>query len=88
MMLIHYDEDMYETTHESHTCPYHKMNPGKSYAGCTCSFSVGSRLRPYDEYLALRAKREREREDAVLAEAEAIKARRGIATPLNKAETE
>lgn len=32
-----------ESVVKHHTCDYHKRNPGKPYAGCTCSTSYGQR---------------------------------------------
>lgn len=75
-MQIHYDEDEYETVVEARTCPFHQNNPGGSYAGCTCSMSVGSRRRPQAEIDKIKAERRRADEDRILAEAELIKARR------------
>lgn len=75
-MLIHYDPDEYETVSEHRTCPFHERNPNGAFAGCTCSSSYGQRRRPLEEYLAIKAKKAREEEDRILAQAEIIKARR------------
>ena len=40
-MLIEYNPDDYEVVSQSHTCGYHEKNPGKPWAGCTCSGSHG-----------------------------------------------
>ena len=85
MSYFAYDPDMYETVSDRHTCAYHKLHPGAPWAGCTCSASFSQRLRPRDEYLALRDKRIRDEEDRVLAQAEAIKASRAA---LSKAGTD
>ena len=40
-MLVDYNPDDYKTVTTQHTCGFHKINPGKSWAGCTCSGSYG-----------------------------------------------
>lgn len=75
-MLIYHDPDSHETIVHRHTCPFHQVEPGKTFAGCTCSTSIGSRLRPAAEVREIKAKRRREEEDKILAQAEAIKASR------------
>lgn len=75
-MIIHHDEDLYESVYSHRTCPFHERNPGKTYAGCGCSSSWGQRLRSPEEVAAIKARRQREREDGILAEADAIRARR------------
>ncbi len=32
-----------EPFHEFHPCEYHKANPGKQWAGCTCRGTFGTR---------------------------------------------
>lgn len=44
-MLIEFDPDDYEVVSTGETCAWHKRNPGKPYAGCTCSSSIGMRRR-------------------------------------------
>ncbi len=39
-MIIHEDRRDMETVIKHNVCDYHKENPGKSYAGCTCSGSI------------------------------------------------
>lgn len=75
-MINRYDPDQYETYTEHTTCPFHQANPGTPHPGCTCSVHMGSRRRPPEEIARLRAERQRAREDAILAEAEAIRTRR------------
>lgn len=75
-MLIHHDPDEFKSVGTSKTCPFHKQFPGKTYAGCTCSSSFGLERRPPDEIRALKAKRRREEENEILAQAEIIRARR------------
>ena len=40
-MLIYHNPDDWKTVFESRTCDFHKRNPGKAFAGCTCMCSVG-----------------------------------------------
>lgn len=75
-MFIHHDPDEYETILEQSTCSFHQMYPIKPYTGCTCSYSVYQRWRSAEEIAAIKAEREREEEDRILALAELIKARR------------
>jgi len=67
-MLICYDPDEYENVSEYRTCSF----------GCCRSASYSSRRRSPEEILAIKAKRQREEEDRILARAEAIKATRGV----------
>lgn len=76
-MLIHHDPDEYETVVTRTVCSFHQRNPSQTYAGCTCSMGIGGKKRPPEEVQRIKAQREREREDAVLAEADEIRARRG-----------
>lgn len=39
-----------ETTVESNICSYHKKNPGKAYAGCTCSGAITSTVKPLEDW--------------------------------------
>jgi hypothetical protein len=79
-MLIRYDPDESETVYESRTCHFHKMHPGETFAGCTCSFSIGSRRRSPEDVAAIKAERRQKEEDAILAQAEIIKASRSPAS--------
>lgn len=79
-MLVHYDPDEHKTVTSSHTCGFHLVNPGKPYAGCTCSSSYSSVRRSSDEIAAIKAERQRREEDQILAKAEAIKAARKATT--------
>ena len=45
MILEPIDPKKYETFSEHTVCGYHKRNPGKSYAGCTCFGVWGLRKR-------------------------------------------
>lgn len=72
-MLIHYDPDEFKTVSERRTCAFHEINPGESYAGCTCSYSCSSVRREPEEIAAIKAERRRKEEDRILAKAELIK---------------
>lgn len=80
-MLIRYDPDENEPVFTSHTCYFHKMHPGESFAGCTCSSSISSRRRTPEEIATIKADRLRKEEDDILARAEIIKARRQSVRP-------
>lgn len=56
-MLTVVDPDRYVSVAESHTCPFHRREPGTSFAGCTCRHSFGSRLASPEEYLRNRRNR-------------------------------
>lgn len=75
-MHIHYDPDEYETVSDHRVCAYHKAHPGEAWAGCTCSFSIGSRKRSPEDYARIRAERIKREEDDILAKAAIIQARR------------
>jgi hypothetical protein len=76
-MLIAYDPDEFESVSTYETCAFHKQYPGKpDWAGCTCSASFTQRRRAPEEYAAIKAKKRREEEDRILAQAEIIKASR------------
>jgi hypothetical protein len=75
-MMIYYDPDRYEGFSTSHTCEFHKANPGKVWAGCTCSGTFGTRKVNDEEYAKRRAERERREDDEILARAEHIRMKR------------
>ncbi len=50
-MLIEYNSEDYEVVSKHHVCDYHKRNPGKAWAGCTCGGSYGFRKK--DPIMAL-----------------------------------
>jgi hypothetical protein len=77
-MLILHDPDEFETVWVYHTCAYHRAYPHGNHAGCTCSSSCSQKRRPPDEVTAIKAKRLREEEDRILAQAEIIKAKRAL----------
>jgi hypothetical protein len=65
-MLIHSDPDAWMPISEHHTCLFHKDNPGKPFAGCTCSGMIGHRPATEEE----RAENRRRRLERELADAE------------------
>jgi hypothetical protein len=75
-MYVSYDPDEYEIVSEHQTCAFHEANPGVPFAGCCCSSSFTQRRRSDAEIAAIKAKKVREAEDRILAQAEIIKARR------------
>jgi hypothetical protein len=75
-MLINHDPDRYMVEIKSTTCPFHKANPGKPFAGCTCSTSYGQVERSPEEVAAIKRAKRLAREEQILAEAAAIRARR------------
>lgn len=75
-MLIHFDPDEHESYSTHCTCPFHKEQPGVAFAGCTCSFSIGQRRRAHEDLARIKAERQRQREEAIIAEATAILERR------------
>jgi len=78
-MYTIYDEDEFETITHHRPCTNCGGNLGRCRGvGCNGSFGIGSRRRAPDEIRAIKERRRLEHEDAILAEAEAIRARRGI----------
>ncbi len=76
-MHILYDEDEFETVVTMRPCTSCGGNLGKCRGvGCNGSSGIGSRRRSPDEVKTIKADRQRKHEDAVLAEADAIRARR------------
>lgn len=45
-MNIDYDPDDYEIVVTQRTCPHHMVNPGSSYAACTCAGGYTQRRKP------------------------------------------
>ena len=43
MMIPYENPDDWVSVSEHHPCPFHKIAPGESYPGCTCSGSFGRR---------------------------------------------
>lgn len=75
MRQIH-DEDEWEIVVESRPCTRCNGDRSKCDGGCNGSFGVGQRRRPPEAVAKIKAERQRQREDAILAEAETIRARR------------
>lgn len=75
-MIIHHDEDEYQVEMEIRTCEFHKRHPNEVTPFCTCSMGFTQKRRDPLEVLKIKKERERKREDKILAEAEAIRARR------------
>lgn len=75
-MRIHYDEDEYETVVTSRPCTACGGDLKKCNGGCNGMASMSSVRRAHEEVRRIKAERQQKYEDAVLAEAEAIKARR------------
>lgn len=79
-MFILSDPDYYETVTTSRRCPHHQRHPADhNFAGCTCNQSIGHRLRSAEEVMRIKAEKQRKREDDILREADAIRARRQFA---------
>lgn len=76
-MRILYDPDEWETITESRTCTSCGGDRSKCDGGCNGMFSLGQRRRDPAEVAKIKAERQRKHEEAVLAEADAIRARRG-----------
>lgn len=73
-----YDEDEFETVVHSMPCTSCGGDLGRCRGvGCNGSGGVSSRRRSPAEVKEIKAKRQREYEDKILAEADAIRARRG-----------
>lgn len=72
-----YDPDEYEQVIDSYTCYFHRQNPGAVHPGCTCHGGISQRRRSDAEIARRKAERLRLHEDNILAQAEAIKAKRG-----------
>lgn len=75
-MRIYHDPDEYEAVVTSRPCTACGGDHRKCNGGCNGSVSYGTRRRAPEEVAKIKAERERAREDAILAEAEIIKARR------------
>jgi hypothetical protein len=75
-MRIHFDEDEWETVSEHRACTTCGGDLRKCNGGCNGSSGYGMRRRDPKDVAAIKAKRQREHEDKILAEADAIRARR------------
>ena len=75
-MYIHYDPDEYETVVTSRPCTGCNGDRSKCHGQCNGSFGIGSKRRPPEAIAKIKADKQRQHEDEVLAEAEAIRHRR------------
>ena len=79
MSHILYDEDEYETISTSRPCTSCGGDLGKCRGiGCNGSSGITSRRRSPEEVAKIKAKRQRDYEDAILAEAALIEYRRSL----------
>lgn len=79
-MFLIYDPDEWENVSFSKPCGSCGGDLSKCNGCCTGSFIVGKRRRDPSEVAAIKARKRLDREDAVLVEADAIRAQRtGIA---------
>lgn len=74
-----YDEDEFESVVQSRPCTTCGGDMRKCDGGCNGYMIVSSRRRSPEKIAKIKAERERQREDAILAEAEAIRIRRQFA---------
>ena len=79
MNYILHDPDLYETVVDSRPCTNCGGDLGPCRGRCNGSASLIQRRRSPDEVAKIKADRRRAGEDKILAEAELIKRRRGIA---------
>lgn len=74
-MLIEYDPDSIMTIQTHTTCGFHQRNPGKAFAGCTCSFTAGTRKATPEEYRRNRLSRLRALEKEFEANLASVRAK-------------
>jgi hypothetical protein len=72
------DADEWETVTHSRACTACGGDLTKCNGACNGSFWIGQRRRPLEEVARIKAERARLREDEILKEADAIRARRGL----------
>jgi hypothetical protein len=61
MMMPYENPDDYVSGFDYHPCPFHKIAPGESYPGCTCSGTYYRRkATPEEREANVKARRERE----------------------------
>ena len=70
------DEDLYDTVVVATPCTACKGDTKKCIGMCNGSVQWGKRLRSIEEIAKIKAERKRRYEDAILAEADAIRAAR------------
>ncbi len=78
-MHILYDPDEWETVTSSRPCSACGDDLRRCNGMCNGSYSATQRRRPPEVVARIKAEKQRAREDAILAEAEAILRRRGSA---------
>lgn len=81
-MLIYHDPKRWRTVSRTTVCPFHRANPGKVHAGCTCSGTIYQERVSDEEYERRRVEEIREYEDGILRQAKAIEARRATTTEI------
>ena len=86
MSLVIHDPDEWETVTELRPCTACGGDLARCTGSCNGMLSVGSKRRDPLETARIRAGRSHAREDAVLAEARAILARRGVTASPNPME--
>jgi hypothetical protein len=77
-MHMLYDEDEYEVVHHYRACTACNGDLRRCNGRCNGSAGYSLRRREPSEIAEIKAKRQREHEDALLVEADAIRARRSI----------
>jgi hypothetical protein len=82
MSYILHDPDEWETVSEYRPCTACRGDLGKCNGCCNGMAGYSQRRRAAAEIAAIKAKRQREHEDKILAEAELIKLRRN--TPVSR----
>jgi hypothetical protein len=76
-MHILHDPDEWETVTTSRPCTACDGGRRRCNGMCNGAFSFSNRRRPPEEVAKIKAEKQRQHEDAILAEAEAIRRRRG-----------
>jgi hypothetical protein len=76
MRLIH-DPDEFEAVTESRPCTSCGGDPSKCNGGCNGMASFGLKRRSPEEVARIKAERRKQEENEILAQADAIRARRG-----------
>lgn len=75
-MRIHHDPDEWESYSESTPCSTCGGDLAKCNGACTGSTTFGLRRRPADDVRRIKAERQAKHEAEILAQADAIRARR------------
>lgn len=77
-MHLFWDEDMYEPVSEHRPCTACGGDLRKCNGGCNGMSSFGWRVRSPEEVAKIKADRLKKQEDDILAQADAIRARRSV----------